>query len=345
MKVLQILLSQSEAGAETFFEKLAAAFAADPEIDQKLIIEALPDREERLRAVGCAFETLPMDWWGKRLRYNRRLRQTARVFAPEVTLTWLNRASRKVPAGTGVRVARIGGYYPMANFSRCHHIIAITGDLRRHALDGGWPPERVSVIPNFGDYPRAVWGGGDLPKIPDNRPVILALGRLHWKKGHDTLLRAVARLPGAHLLLAGDGELRDALGRLAGDLGIRDRVHFLGFRRDVADLFDRADLCVFPSRYEPNGTVVMEAWAHKTPLIAADSVGPKWWIEDGVDGLLFPVDDVDALVERARRVLREPHLAKALVAGGYAKYNRRLTQEVIVGKYKALFRRLIAGEA
>ena len=72
-------------------------------------------------------------------------------------------------------------------------------------------------------------------------------------------------------------------------------MRFLGWRTDRGALLRAADICVLPSRWEPFGTVMLEAWAAGTPLVAAASQGPAALIEDGGNGLLVPVDDVAAL--------------------------------------------------
>ena len=132
--------------------------------------------------------------------------------------------------------------------------------------------------------------------------MLLALSRLHEKKGLDVLLRALAELPGCVAWIAGDGPLEADLKALAARLGVADRVRFLGWRSDRGALLKAADICVLPSRWEPFGTVMLEAWAAGTPLVAAASQGPSALIEDGGNGLLVPVDDAPALAAAIRRL-------------------------------------------
>ena len=78
-------------------------------------------------------------------------------------------------------------------------------------------------------------------------PLLVALGRLHEVKAHDTLLRALASVGGqAHLMIAGEGPLESELRGLSDSLGLAQRVHFLGWRRDTQNLYAAADVCVFP---------------------------------------------------------------------------------------------------
>jgi glycosyltransferase involved in cell wall biosynthesis len=344
MKILQILLSQSEAGAETYFEKVAGEFAQRQGVEQHLIIEALPTREKRLDQVDCAYTTLPMDWLGKRVSYNHKLKRAAADFDPDVIFTWVNRASRKAPPCGKVTVGRLGGYYDIANYTRCDHLIVNTPDLVRHVVESGWPEDAVSMISNFGDLPSGLESQEPLPELPADVPVLLTLGRLHVKKAQDVLIRAMPLIPEAHLLIAGDGELLASHQQLAESLGVSDRIHFLGLRKDVAALFRRADICVFPSRFEPLGNVVLEAWAMDTPIVAAASTGPSWLIEDGVNGLLFEIDAHEALAERVNSLLNDPELQKRLVVEGQLKLKRSFSREAVINEYLTLFQGLLDGK-
>ncbi len=341
MRIMQILLSQSEAGAETYFEKVAAAFALDSSIEQRLVIEALPSRERRLSQAGVDYRTLPMDKFGKTFLYNRQLRKTVNDYKPDLIVTWVNRASRKCPATNAVVVGRLGGYYDVDNYAKCHHLIVNTPDLVRHVVDNGWPEACVSMISNFGELPEALENPEPLPDIPSNHKVLLTLGRLHPKKAHDTLIRALAYIPECSLLIAGNGDLGNSLQALAVEEGVDNRVFFLGLRKDIRGLFSRADVCVFPSRFEPLGNVILEAWATKTPVVAAASQGPSWLIENGVNGLLFDVDNVAQCAEQVNRLLKDSELQNSLKDNGYETFVNKFSMDVIIKEYKALFSALL----
>ena len=92
---------------------------------------------------------------------------------------------------------------------------------------------------------------------------MLALGRLHHNKAFDVAIRALVDLPGAVLWIAGKGPERNALQMLANQLGVSKRIRWLGWRDDVAALFASADVLVCPSRIEPLGNVIIEAWAQR----------------------------------------------------------------------------------
>jgi glycosyltransferase involved in cell wall biosynthesis len=124
---------------------------------------------------------------------------------------------------------------------------------------------------------------------------------------------------------------------MAQALGVADRVRFLGWRTDAAALYRAADVCVFPSRYEPLGNVVIQAWAHGLPVVAAESAGPKALIEDGEDGLLVPVDDAQALAAGVRRVLDDPMLRIRLVQKGAERVEAEFSEAAVVARWRELF--------
>ena len=342
MKLMQVLVSQAEAGAETYFEKVATAFAQDDSITQRLIIESLPSREKRLQAAGVDFRTLPMGFFSKALFYKYQFRKEMAEFNPDLVVTWANRASRKCPPTSAVVVGRIGGYYDIKNYRKCDHLFVNAPDLVKHVTEQGWPDAQVSMISNFGELPSALEVDEPFPQFPENHRVLLTLGRLHPKKAQDTLIKALPLISNVTLLIAGSGELERELKQLAADLGVADRIYFLGLRKDVRQLFNMADLCVFPSRVEPLGNVVLEAWAMETPIIAAASEGPSWLISDNQDGLLFEIDNVEQCAEKVNFLLSRPDIADTLVENGRKTFQERFSMEVILGQYKQLFDKLLA---
>jgi len=345
-RLLQMMLSTQQGGAETFFEKLALAFA-DFGIPQCLVIE--PDVErEALFADYSNVEVVPIRFGGlTEWSARARLKRAFGGFSPDVALTWMNRASRRVPRGYCPVVGRLGGYYGLKYYRNCDYLIGITTDLVGHIRGNGWPESRSRLIPNFGEAAATVGDPAAARRriraeleVSADATLLLALGRLHEVKAHNVLIEALGRLKGAELMIAGEGPLEAELRALAERLHISERVHFLGWRRDIGDLFAACDLSVFPSRYEPNGTVVMESWAHGKPLVAARSKGPEWLIDDGENGLLFPIDDVTACATAIQRLIDDTELAERLVEGGRIKWQRSFSREAIVRQYLELFEQL-----
>jgi glycosyltransferase involved in cell wall biosynthesis len=115
--------------------------------------------------------------------------------------------------------------------------------------------------------------------------------------------------------------------------GVADRVRFLGWRTDREALLAACDVCVMPSRYEPFGTVMIEAWAANRPLVVAAAAGPKGLVRDGVDALLVPIDDVGALADALRRTVSDRGLASTLAQNGHRAYVERFTEQAVVRQY------------
>jgi len=163
------------------------------------------------------------------------------------------------------------------------------------------------------------------------------MGRLHEAKAHDVTLAALAALPDAYLWIAGVGPMEAKLKAMAQALGVDHRVRFLGWRTDASALYRTADICVFPSRYEPLGNVVIQAWAHDLPVIAAASQGPAALIRDGQDGLLVPIDDAASLTHGIKRLLGEQGLGPSLAAAGAKRVAAEFSQAAVVAQWRALF--------
>lgn len=124
-------------------------------------------------------------------------------------------------------------------------------------------------------------------------PMVLFVGRLSTQKGPDILLEAVPGILGhwgnAKIVFAGDGDMRQGLERRAHELGVAHAVRFLGAmgaNGSLVDLFKSTDLLCVPSRNEPFGVVVLEAWAAGKPVVATHNGGPRHFVEHGTDGLL-----------------------------------------------------------
>jgi glycosyltransferase involved in cell wall biosynthesis len=229
----------------------------------------------------------------------------------------------------------------LANFRRCDHLVCNSADVLRHISENGWPKTRATLIPNFASLPqahpvcRADFG------TPHNVPVALALGRLHPNKGLDLLIRVAAILPELFVWIAGDGPEKIALLHLARQLKVDQRVKFLGWREDRAALYAAADICVYPSREEPFGNIVIEAWSCGIPLVTTRTAGPSWLVHDGEDGLLTPLEDAAALAQAVQKLLNSHELRDSLVAHGKQRIASDFSEPGIVERYADLFRTLV----
>jgi glycosyltransferase involved in cell wall biosynthesis len=336
MSVLHLLGTAGEGGAETYFVDLTAALKRAG-VPQAAAIRGHATREARLAGAGVVVETArfggPLD-----LLTRRRVAAFARSQEVKLALAWMNRAARHTPKGPWARIGRLGGYYNLKYYAGFDALVANTEDIADWVVAQGWPAGRVRCIPNFAAAPADA-APVDRASLdtPADAPLLLSMGRLHEAKAHDVSLQALTLLPGAYLWIAGVGPLEVKLRAMAQALGVAERVRFLGWRTDAAALYRAADVCVFPSRYEPLGNVVIQAWAHGLPIVAAASQGPSALIRDGEDGLLVPVDAPDALAATVRRLLDDPALGAALAEAGSGRVAREFSEAAVVAQWKTLF--------
>lgn len=338
MRVIQAMAGAEFGGAEAFFVRLVIALHKAG-LDQKVIIRENLQRARTLRAAGIEPVQLP---FGGRLDFatGRGMKREIKNFKPDVVMTWMNRATRMCPTGDFTKVARLGGYYDLKYYADCDHLVGNTEDIVHYLGKEGWPEEKAHYLPNFvADHQAEPESKEDL-YTPAGAPVILALGRLHENKAFDTLIKAVSRVPNVYLWIAGEGPERDTLEKLAEKVAIRPRVRFLGWREDVAALYAAADLFVCPSRHEPLGNVVIEAWAQHKPVIAADALGPGTLIDHGETGLLFPVDDDKMLADAIKYMFAVPDEAMRMAAAGRQQFEQNFTEEVVVKRYLDFFEKV-----
>ena len=336
MSVLHLLGTAGDGGAETYFVDLVTALKRAG-VAEAAAIRRHAGREAALRAAGVPVKVLgfggPLDILTKTTAAG-----FGRLNQAKLMLAWMNRAARHTPKGPWARIGRLGGYYNLKYYSGFDELVANTEDIAEWIVGQGWPAGRVRCIPNFASAPP---DGAALDRAsldtPAGAPLLLAMGRLHESKAHDVSLQALAELPDAWLWIAGVGALEAKLKAMAQALGVAARVRFLGWRTDPSALYRAADVCVFPSRYEPLGNVVIQAWAHGLPVVAAASQGPQALIEDGRDGLLVPVDDAPALAEGVRRLLAEPKLAGQFAKRGLGRVAAEFSEAAVVGQWKTLF--------
>jgi glycosyltransferase involved in cell wall biosynthesis len=198
---------------------------------------------------------------------------------------------------------------------RASRVIAISEAVRRFNVEQvGLPAEKVEVV-HYGldELPRA-WE--ENPPLELRDPLLLAVCRLAPQKGLETAVRALRSLPGATLLVLGEGPDRAALEALADSVGVRDRLLLPGRVGDVAAFYRRAAVVVHPARWEGFGLAMLEAMLAARPVVAARAGSAPELVQDGATGILVPVDDADALAEALRSLLAHPAGAETMGHAG-----------------------------
>ncbi|MFH1517462.1 MAG: glycosyltransferase [Pseudomonadota bacterium] len=342
MRVMHVMAGAAEGGAENIMLESVLALA-ETDLEQHVVTR--PDnafRIQKFREAGIGVDVAAFNnSWPFPTR--RVIGDAITRFKPDVIEYWMGRAGQFAPKQYRARsIGWYGGYYKLARFANCEWHVGLTKDLLRHIREQGVSEDRSAIVHTYADFSGADPASRKALNTPDDAPVALALARLHEKKGLDTLLDATAKIDGLYVWIAGDGPLEAELKAQCTRLGLDDRVRFLGWRNDRGALLAACDVVAFPSRYEPFGTVTVDAWAASRPLVAADAVGPAAYVKDGVNGLLIPKDDVDALADALRKVVTDKALAAKLVAGGRASYEAQFTKAVFQRDSLALYEKISA---
>lgn len=135
--------------------------------------------------------------------------------------------------------------------------------------------------------------------VSEDTTLLVSVGELTVRKNHAVVIKALAQLPDSniHYVIAGDGPLRDELQTLASSFGIGDRIHLLGYRRDIPEIYGTANICVFPSIQEGLPVAVMEAMASGLPCIVSDIRGNRDLIDRQSGGIMVDPKNVNEWVE------------------------------------------------
>ena len=342
MRILHVLAGAPTGGAETF------ALDAIEALGQRGIAQSVIARPhdllvERLSAIGVPLMPASFSRLSRILGAKRKIARRAAEFNADLIHAWMGRAASFVPEQRPCpALGWFGGYYHLRRFRHLDWFTGVTPDIADHVRRAGAPATRVSVVHTFGTLPEAEAIDRDVLGVPKGVPLLLVLSRMHPKKGIDTMLQALARLRDAHLLLAGEGPRLPAYQKLAKQLGVAGRAHFLGWRTDRAALLATADICVLPSRYEPFGTVIAESWASRTPLVATNAQGARQFVADGENGLVVPIDDDAALADAIDRINRDAPLRAQLIDGGETAYNANFHRNGVTDRMIANYQDAIA---
>lgn len=346
MKILQIMAGKGNGGAELYSKDVMIGLH-EQGVDQVVVVRENAPGTAELRARGLRVVSAPL---APALRpvQRRRLGRLIEREQPDIVQCWMRRAASLVPPETKRDrpvIGWFGDYEELPHFSSCDRFVGVTRELCDHMVAAGIDPRNTRYIPTFSSVDDGPALAKSSLQTPETAPVILTLSRLHPTKGIDTLLQALVELDGVYLWIAGDGPLRADLERLAEKLGVASRVRFLGWRTDRGSLLRAADICALPSRYEPFGTVIIDAWIARTPLVACDSAGPKAHVRTRENGMLVPKDDPAALADAIRELIRNDLLRNAIIENASREYNDFFSRAFVIDSYKKYYESLIAAAA
>lgn len=348
IRSLQIIASPGMGGAETSFLRHSLALERDGHA-VSCGIRRDAALQNFLAPTGLPCVTFPMRNYFD-VDSALRIRRWIKTESPQIVQTWASRASWLTRAPDGVaHIARLGGQYRPRYFRHAQAWIVNTDGMRSWLIENGFPQDRVARIPNFVPADSAQLGNAISRKtlgIAADALLIVALGRFLEKKGFQDLIAAFQSLPEClaqrpiHLMLLGDGPMMGALSRQA--MATQTRIHFTGWVDYPLATLSVADVFVCPSRIEPMGNVLLEAWSRGLPVLSTQTAGGRELIKDGETGLLCPVADPESMRKHLVRLLLEPQLRQDLGQRGLrhlnARYSEQKTLRALVDFYQRMLR-------
>lgn len=216
-----------------------------------------------------------------------------------------------------------------------------------HSQSFSFDPARCRTIYNGIDLRRfPAWNGSDAARqaagLPTGKPLVVMVGVMRPRKGHDVCIEAARLLPDANFVLVGDGDvpLVEALHAQAAGL---ENVHFLGTRKDIPEILSAADVLVLPSDSEALPTVLIEAGAAGLPVIASTVGGVMEIVEDGRTGTLIPPRDPAALAAALRDLLADRGRMRRMGEQARQTIEARFTLPHQAQELTALYREVLTG--
>lgn len=242
---------------------------------------------------------------------------------------------------------------PLARLRACNHVVTVSDFIRDQVLAHGVPEDRVTTIRNtMPAASLAAPGGRERVRAElgiDERAVVVTIAaRLAEDKGHLDTLQAFQAAAGddvdAHLLIAGGGPYRAAIEEAVATMGVRHRVHILGFRSDVSDILGASDIFAHPSFDDPCPLALLEAAAAGLPVVAYASGGAPEIVRDGLTGLLAPAGDAGQLGAHLRTLVTSPTARASMGEEARRRLTACFDPEDAGARFSELLQR-VAGES
>ncbi|WP_341315784.1 glycosyltransferase family 4 protein [Paraburkholderia sp. IMGN_8] len=241
---------------------------------------------------------------------------------------------------------RVNAWCERLAFRRAQVVVPVSAKVGAEVCALGIDAARLAVIHNGvdieefrpGEVPRARFG------LPEGPFMLLFAGDLRVpRKNLDTVLRALAATPGVHLAVAG-GLRNSPYPALAESLGVSNRVHFIGFIKEMPDLMRSVDAFVFPSRYEAMSLVLLEALASGLPVVTVRTAGGAEVIGAGCGTVLDNPDDAAGLAAAIARLAQDHQYTKRMRTAART-LAQTLTWQIMANRYLALYERIAAERA
>ncbi|MDX2095548.1 MAG: glycosyltransferase [Alphaproteobacteria bacterium] len=331
MTIINLMLGKHRGGLEQAALDYAQALA-QANIPALSVIAPGAWVEAPMVAAGVAHESLRTH--GRfDLFAAHRLRTLARRSAATAVICHGNRALslalRAFNAADAPKVIAVAHNYKTKRFRKADACFAITAHLAQHLRLSG--AKNIHRIPNMVRLPPAAPRGGF--RTP---PVIGSMGRLHPVKDVPTLIESLALLQARGIaftaILGGEGGEAARIDSLIARHRLESRLRRIGWVQNKSAFFASIDLFILPSRSEAFGLALIEAMSHGVPVISTDAEGPRAIIHPGVDGLLVPRADPEALADALAALLADPARAAALGEAGRRLVAHEYSMEAMAGR-------------
>jgi glycosyltransferase involved in cell wall biosynthesis len=366
MRVLQAVPTLLPGGAERIAADLAISLGAHGIQSAVVTLDGPRSSalEEALRSSGVALYYLHKRP-GFDARMFGRLSRLFRDFRPHVVHTHLAALRYVIPA---LRLQRIpAAVHTIHNLAE-QEVEPQARWINRLAFRAGVAP--VSIAQEVESSFKRLYGYMPAALIPNGIPIdryarpcvgrgswraeagftnldllVVCVARLSQQKNHALLINAFAQAAEScdrlHLVLVGDGELRALLENQAADLGISERVHFTGVRRDVPNVLGACDIFAMSSNWEGNPLSVMEAMAAGLPVISTAVGGVPELVEDGVTGILVRPNDPVDFTASIKRLAANGALRQRMAAESRRKALEEFSLDRMTRSYADLYSRLL----
>jgi len=339
MKILHAISGQPFGEAERAFEYTVTSLV-DFDVEQHLVIGSNRDRAERLKSIGLepteiAFNA-SLDFSSR-----RRLYREVENFTPDLIISWTSDVAFYLWQTNFKHIGYVDEGFAIFKYESCKHLFSLSPQRTEPAINAGWPRERISVLPPVIPSKTVKPIDRQVCFTPKTAKVVILVGPLESDQGADILMQAVARIPGLYFWVLGDGQYIRDLQAMATTYGIKPRSRFIPWREDSAAIVAAEDIVICPSKQDNVGIQVLEGWAQKKPVIAADSIGPGLLISNEDNGILVPVNNIRSLSEAIKWLKDDANFSKKIALGGYKKFNEIYSSEVTIPQYLNLFEQVI----
>jgi len=362
-RILQIIPPLDRAGAEKQLCLLTGGLPREEfEVSVCALTRGGPLADQLAKAgvplviIGKRWKLDPGSFW--------RLKQHVAQLRPDLIHSWMFAANTY-----GAAAARFCGVKNLVIAQRCvdpwksrlqlsidralarraRAVVVNSEGVRDFYVAHGTPAERVRLIPNAVELPPPPCDTrGHLLaelQLPENSRLIGLVGRLWPQKRVEDAIWAADLLKvirdDVHLLIIGDGPLRERLITFRDQVRIADRVHFLGQRSDVPRLLPHFDLLLSTSGYEGQSNAILEAMAAGVPVVATDIPGTRELVVPGETGFLTAVGDRAGFARHAERILNDAELAARLGAAARRRVEQEFGLPRMIQRHVELYRELL----